>query len=114
MIKINSVAISTPDTFQVSINDIVKAERNAAGSMVIDRIATKRKLVMSWTYFSAAEMETLLAAVSEIFFEVSYPDPATGAERTGTFYAGDKTAEGLVYKEGVMTWKGLKFNVIER
>jgi len=114
MIKINGVVVKSPDVFQASVNDIVKAERNSGGTMVIDLVATKRKLELGWTYLSAVELATLLAKVSAILFEVSYPDPVTGAERTGTFYKGDRSCEGLTYKNGAMIWKGLKFNVIER
>lgn len=114
MIKVNGIVIATPDDFRVSINDIVKAERNTNGTMVIDLIATKRKLELNWTYLSSAELAALLASVAEILFEVSYPDPQTGAERTGTFYKGDRNSEGLMYKNGSMVWKGLKFNMIER
>jgi hypothetical protein len=114
MIKVNGVKIATPDVFNVSLEDIVKAERNCGGTIVIDRIATKRKLELSWTYLPSEDMTTLLSAVANVFFQVSYPDPLTGTERTATFYAGSKSSEGLMYKEGKMTWKGLKFNMIER
>lgn len=114
MIQVNGVQIKTPDSFQVSLEDIVKAERNANGDLVGDRIATKRKLMLAWTYLSNDELSTLLTAVSDFLFSVTYPDPQTGEARTGTFYAGSKNSEGLVYNNGSMTWRNLKFNMIER
>ena len=47
MIKINGVAMPAPSEYSVSIMDISKAERNAAGTMIIERIATKRKIELN-------------------------------------------------------------------
>ncbi len=114
MIKINSVAIPTPSAFQVGIQDISKAERNANGLMIIERIATKRKLELSWSYLSQSSLASLLQAVSGVFFTVEYPDPQDGALRTGTFYAGDRNAGAIDYINGVMRYKDIKFNLVER
>lgn len=113
MIKINNITISTPSAYQVSLEDIVKAERNASGTMVIDRVATKRKLELGWNYLSQATLAALLTAISPVTFSVEYPDPQDGALRTGTFYSGSKNAGGIDYQNGVMRWKDVKFNLIE-
>ena len=42
MIKINNVTIPSPSSLNVSVQDINKAERNTNGTMIIERIATKR------------------------------------------------------------------------
>ena len=114
MIKINTVAIVTPSTYQVSINDLSKADRNANGTMIIERIAVKRKIEMSWAYLTQAQLATLLTAISSVFFTVEYPDPMTGALKTGTFYVGDRSAGAIDYKSSVMRWKDIKFNFIEQ
>ena len=115
MIKINTVAISTPSSFNCSINDIVKAERNANGTMIIEKITTKRKLEMSWSYLSQSALSTLLTAVStSVFFTVEYPDTLTGALRSGTFYVGDRSADMIDYQSGVARYRNVKFNFIEQ
>lgn len=114
MIKINGVTIPTPSTYQVSLNDISKADRNANGLMLIQRIATKRKIELSWAYLSQADLANLYTATSDVFFTVEYPDPQNGALKTGSFYSGDKTAGAIDYKNSVMRWKDVKFNLIER
>ncbi|MHB8077424.1 DUF6711 family protein [Desulfosporosinus fructosivorans] len=114
MIKINSVAIPTPSAFQVGIQDISKAERNANGLMIIERIATKRKLELSWSYLSQSSLASLLQAVSGVFFTVEYPDPQTGALNTGTFYVGDRKADAIDYQGNTMRWKDVKFSLVER
>lgn len=114
MIKINTVLIATPSGFNVGIQDLSKAERNANGDMIIERIATKRKLELSYAYLSQSGLSALLTAISDVFFTVEYPDPVTGALRTGTFYTGDRNAAAIDYKAGVMRWKDLKFSLIEK
>lgn len=113
MIFINSVQISTPSNFQIGIMDISKAERNAKGNLIIERINTKRKLELSYGYLSAAALSTLLTAISGTTFSVSYPDAQTGASRTGTFYVGDRSAGAIDIQSGVVRYKDVKFNLIE-
>lgn len=114
MIRINGTVIPTPATYQISLNDLSKAERNANGTMIIERIATKRKLEMSWAYLSQSDLSSLLQAVSGVFFAVQYPDPQDGTLKTGTFYAGDRSSGMIDYKSGIARYKDVKFNVIEQ
>jgi hypothetical protein len=114
MIKVNGVELPTPSDYLVSIMDISKAERNAAGTMVIERIATKRKLELAWKYLTKEQLQQVLNAVSSVFFTVEYPDPKDNAQRTGTFYCGDRTVGALDYRNGNIRWKDIKFNLIER
>jgi hypothetical protein len=113
LIKINTVTISTPSTFQIGIEDISKAERNANGNLIIERITTKRKLELSYNYLSQTDIATLLTAVSGTTFTVEYPDAQTGSLRTGTFYCEGRTAGAIDYQGGVMRYKDIKFNLIE-
>lgn len=114
MIKINAVTIATPSSYNVSIMDISKAERNANGLMIIERITTKRKLELNWNYLTEIQLSTLLTAVSAVFFTVEYPDIQDGALRTGTFYVGDRGSEMIEYNGGNPVYKSVKFNFIER
>jgi hypothetical protein len=114
MIKINGVDISTPSKVSVGIYDVSKsADRNAAGDILIDRVAVKRKLECEWPALTNSAMSTLLSAVTDVFFTVTYPDPLTGTDKTITCYVGDRTAP--VYKyNGTPLWEGLRMNFIEK
>jgi len=115
MITVGGVSISTPSDFSVGVMDLSKAERNANGKIIIERIATKRKLEMSWKYLSNASISALLTAISaSVFFTVVYPDPLTGSNRSGTFYVGDRNAGMIDYTAGTPRWKDVKFNFIEQ
>ncbi|MBU5677915.1 hypothetical protein KQI88_15970 [Alkaliphilus sp. MSJ-5] len=114
MIKINGVELPTPSDYSVGIQDISKAERNANGTMIIERVATKRKLDLSWKYLEKSELSRVLNLVSPIFFQVEYIDPQDNRRKTGTFYAGDRTAGALDFIDGNIQYKDIKFNMIER
>lgn len=114
MIKINTVEILAPSEYSVSIQDISKAERNANGLMILERIATKRKIELAYSVMTSVQMSTLLSAITSTFFIVEYPDPQTGAARTGTFYVGDRSCSAISYSLGTAYWKSVKFSLIER
>lgn len=114
LITIGGSELPTPSDLSVGILDLSKAERNASGTMIIERIATKRKLELSWKYLSREQLTQVFSAVAPVFFEVTYIDPQTNATKTGTFYAGDRTCGMLDFINGVARYKDVKFSLIER
>ena len=115
MLKINGVAVAAPKVFKVDISDIDgETSRNAKGDLIRDRIATKRKLSCEWPALTMDEISTLLKAVRNTFFTVTYPDPMEGKVITKTFYVGDRTTPMLYMKDGAPMWEGLNMNFIER
>lgn len=114
MIKINDVKIPNPSTYQIGIYDISKASRVASGDIRIERVATKRKINLSWMYLPEKELSDLLNLVSPVFFTVEYTNPETDLIETGTFYCGDRTVDTLRYYKGRMVYGNIKLNLIER
>lgn len=114
LITIDGMAIPTPSNCSVGIQDLSKAERNALGTMIIERIATKRKLELSWAYLSRTDLATILNAVSPVFFTVQYMDPQTNANKSGVFYCGDRKCDMLDFKNSVPRYKDVSFSLIER
>lgn len=114
LIKINGVEIPAPSSYSIGIQDISQAERNANGTMIIERIATKRKIEMSWGILTKEEVSKLLKAVSPVFFIVQYMDPQDTNLKTGTFYCGDRSAPMLTFVNGQPKYKDVTFNIIER
>lgn len=115
MIKINGVDIATPKTFQVEINDIDgETERNAQGDLIRDRITVKQKLSLEWPPLTNAQISTLLKAVKDVYFNVTYPDPLEGTNSTKNMYVGTRTAAVYNYNNGNPQWEGLKMDFIER
>ncbi len=114
MIKINGVDIATPKTYEATVTDLDgETNRNANGEMIRDRIAVKRKLNLEWGPLTQTEIQTLLNAVSSVFFTVTFPDPMSGMV-TKTMYVGDRTAPAYSFINGEVKWQGLKMNFIEK
>jgi hypothetical protein len=114
LISINGVALPTPSEFQVGIMDISKAERNANGNMIIERITTKRKLTIQYTYLSSTDASTVLNSIAPTYYNVTYLDPQTKSMKTGSFYCGDRTLGMIDYINGVPRYRDINFSLIER
>lgn len=114
MLEINNIPIPTPSTFKVGIMDISTAERNAQGDMLIDRIATKRKIEMDWKFLDSNQLADLLKLIDSVYFFVKYPDPLTGNLEIKTFYCGDRSVGMYSYVNGKPVWNDISFNFIEK
>lgn len=113
LITIGGVDIPTPADYQISILDISKASRNANGTMIIERVATKRKIELSWKKLSREQLSLILTAVSPVSFSVTYMDPKDNTYKSGYFYAGDRACPMLSFVNGVPVYKDVKFNIVE-
>jgi hypothetical protein len=114
LISINGVDLPTPTDLDIGIMDLSKAERNAKGTMIIERITTKQKLGLSYALLGGSDLSKVLNAVDPVFFSVTYFDPKINGFRTGTFYCGDRDCVMLDFKNGVPRYKDIKFDLIER
>ncbi|CQR51486.1 DUF6711 family protein [Paenibacillus riograndensis] len=114
MISINGVTLPSPTKYQVYIQDLSKGERNVNGLLLLERIATKRKIDLSWKMLSPSQYATILRLVSPVFFNVQYQDPEDATTRSGTFYAGDRSIGALNYTNGIVQYNELSFSIIER
>ncbi len=114
MLKVNGVAIAAPSNYEVTIQDLDgESNRNASGNMIRDRIAVKRKINLEWPPLNQGEISTLLNAVKDTFFTVTFPDPQQGMI-TKTMYVGDRTVPAYMYINGEVKWSNLKMNFIEK
>lgn len=114
LLSIGGVALPTPSSFNVGIMDISKAERNTNGYLIIERIATKRKLSIGYANLSASQLSSVLQKVSGTSFSVTYLDPQTGGNKTSTFYSGDRSIGMIAFVGGVPVYSDIKFDLIER
>ena len=117
MFKINSIDIATPTAYEIGIASIDKAERNANGTMIIENIATKRKLNLAWDIITNTDLQTILQQVNASrFVDVEYLDSETQTLTTGTFYTGDRMVGATpLYQSGTLShWRNLNFSFIEQ
>lgn len=114
LVKVGGTALPDPTELTVGVLDISKAERNANGYMMIEKIATKKKLELKYAYVTDSELKTILQALSTLFFTVEYIDPVENSLRSASFYCGDRNVGYIDYRNGIPRYKDLTFNLIER
>ena len=114
LISIGGVALPTPSEFNVDVMDISKAERNANGNLIIERITTKKKLSFSYNYLSASQLSVVLKAISPTFYDVTYIDPVTNSFTTSSFYCGDRKVGMIDYVNSIARYQDLSFDLTER
>ena len=103
----------TPDIYDV---DAATTGRNAAGTMIRDRVAVKHKFNCKWVGLSQTELTTLLNAVTDASFTLSAVDIRTGSRANFTVYVGDRSAPVYWYPStNSNTWMyaSLSMNFIE-
>lgn len=113
LLNIGGVDMPAPTELTISVNDISKADRNANGTMVLERIATKQKLQLKWSYISDVDLKTVLNAISPTMYQVTYTNPLTNTSQSKQMYCGDRTAGVMYVSSGVVHYKDFGFDLIE-
>jgi hypothetical protein len=116
MLQINGTDIPTPSEFIWGESDIdsTKSGRAADGKMHRDRIGSKIKLTLKWSFLTNKEMASLLKAVTPVFFNCAYPDAEAGTTLTKSFYVSDRTAPAYAVQDGKCGWSGLEMSFVEQ
>ncbi|WP_424766296.1 DUF6711 family protein [Paenibacillus sp. sgz302251] len=114
LLQINGVDMPAPSSLSIGAQDIGKWERNASGSMIGEIIATKAKIELEWKYLTPAQLAQILSAIDSTFFNVTYTDPKTNSLRTMSCYKGDRNMGIMDFIGGVLRYKDLKVNFIEK
>lgn len=107
----------TPAELEWNLSDLDGDDtgRNQSGNLFRDRVAVKRKIKCTWLPMDGANMSKLLSAVTDPFFELTYPDALDGKNRTITCYVGDRSAPIMrPNNDGVWLWGQISMNFIER
>lgn len=116
--KINGTQVPvTPKSLVITSMDIDSEEatkRTANGTLIRDRITTKRKIEIEWGLLKWSEVSTILNLVKDIFFDVTYPDPMTGQYETKTFYCANRPAGAVIEKDNTIYWADIKLSLIEK
>lgn len=116
-ILINGKEIKCPSSFNYTRQDFdLESGRSITGEMCRQRVCTKVALELTWNSgaMDVQSMSTLLKAVDDVFFQVTYFDIHDGAMRTSTFYVGDRTGQMYSYINGVPVFNQISFRLIEK
>lgn len=117
-IQIDGVTLPVqPSKFEPIVMDLDDGEtttRTADGQLTRDRIAVKRQINLEWPPLQWDDLSVILQAISNVFFDVTYPDPETGQYETKTFYPSNRTSPMAIDKNGVIWWSGLSVTLTEQ
>lgn len=103
----------TPDIYDV---DAATTGRNAAGTMIRDRVARKHKFNCKWAALTHDQLTLLLQATQDASFTLTAVDIFTGTRKNFRVYVGDRSAPVYWYPtNNTNTWMyaELTMNFIE-
>lgn len=103
----------TPEVYDI---DAASTGRNAAGTMVRDRVAVKHKFNCKWAALTQAQLKTITQACSDASFQLTTVDPVSGSRTTYNVYVGDRSMPVYWYPStNDTTWMyaSLSMNFIE-
>lgn len=114
MLKI--AGISTPNPAEITVGrfDLTKSGRTASGKMVMEVIATKRRVDVVWKMLPDNDLKAILDTITanKPFFSLEYPD--AGGSKTMICYAGDIATSLWHTKGGVRYWQEVSIPFIEQ
>lgn len=114
MLTIAGTTVATPSEVKVGRFDLTKSSRTASGKMVMDIIATKRRVDCTWKMLSDSDLKLIIDTITahKPFFSLTYPD--AGGTATITCYAGDINTSLWHTKNGVRYWEEVTIPFIEQ
>lgn len=109
---------TTPSVFTWGLQDNSASDagrvQDENDTMYKNRTSQKRKLQLAWNAPTPAQTASILQAVNDEYFSVTYPDAMSGVNETRTFYVGDRTAPVKLWTVGHKRYEQVSFNLIER
>lgn len=92
---VKTYVLSDPMSLQWDISDVDSSDgsgTNQLGVVFRDRIATKRTLTCAWGALNQTEMAALLSAMTDVFFDIEFPDALKGTSDTMEVYVSNRSA----------------------
>ncbi len=114
--SVDGVAIKTPSSFSVEIEDVSSANAGRTEDAVMHKetVTTLTKISCSWSGLTFEQAQGVLARFPKgrEYFRVEYFDIELGGFTEKTFYVGNRTAN--MYSGVLKIWDNLAFSLIER
>lgn len=115
IIRIDGTQIKSPSSLKVGVYRLSKSGRVASGDMVMDIIAIKRRIDLTWKVISGKHLNQILDLLeTSAFHTVEYPDPQTpGTLTTKIMYPGDSNQD-LFRTDSNYYWRDVTLALIEK
>lgn len=114
MLTIAGTKVVNPAEIKVGRFDLAKSGRAASGRMVMEIIATKRRVDVVWKMLPDNDLKTIIDIITahKPFFSLAYPD--AGGTQTMTCYTGDIVTSLWHKIGGVRHWEEVSIAFIEQ
>ncbi len=114
MLKIAGVSVKAPTDLKIGRFDLTKSGRTASGKMMMELIATKRRVDVVWKMLPDSDLKLIIDTITanKPFFNLEYPD--AGGTKSMTCYAGDVVTSLWHTKNGVRYWEEISIPFIEQ
>lgn len=114
MLYIAGTKVATPSEIKVGHFDLTKSGRTASGKMVMEIIATKRRVDCTWKLIKDSDLKQILDLIDahKPFFTLTFPE--AGGTATMTCYAGDRNTSLWHTINGVRYWQDVSIAFIEQ
>lgn len=101
----------------VIVTTVVDSGRDANGAVVGQRVGRDQYKIdgLEWSWLTASQWKSILSAMKNFFFYVTFNDPVSNGRKTIKMYCGDRTGEPyFVNKNGEPThYRNCKVNLID-
>ena len=102
---------------EILVSTVVDSGRDSNGTVVGQRVGRDQYKInnLEWSWLTAEQWKSILQAMSNFYFYVTFINPVTNKPRTIKMYCGDRTAEPYwVDSNGHPThYKDCKVNLID-
>ena len=80
---------------KIIVTTVVNSGRDANGAVVGQRVGRDQYKIdgLEWAYLTVEQWESILQAISDFFFYVTFNDPVSGSRKTVKMYCGDRSGE---------------------
>lgn len=114
-ITLDSVTISTPQTFRLGWKILSKTGQLASGKAVADIVARKRTFVFNYTVITATELNKILDALDSVTFihTLTYPE-SDGTTGSKTVYLDGEISGDLLRNDTAQLYKNIGFTLVEQ
>ena len=113
LLKLAGTTIKQPTEFTIEKYYLSKAGRVADGTMMIDKIAGKRKFLFSYDAIRGDDLDDIMDILTgdDVFFTLTYKE--NNVTKNATVYVGG-TSQKFFRSDGLWVWKELTFDLIEQ
>ncbi|MBC7193866.1 hypothetical protein [Marinobacter sp.] len=114
LLTITGVQVANPAEIKVGRFDLTKSSRTASGRMVMELIATKRRVDVTWKMLADDQLKQIIDLITahKPFFTLTYPD--AGGTASMTCYAGDINTSLWHTVGGIRYWSEVTIPFIEQ